>query len=701
MTLTLVGPPANGTIDEYPSGLIVLRAEDYIGPARGTLAAVSDTDSLVGTVVEETQAFAVPTTLVEVAASQRWPLASDTLRIPIATLSPYAAGETGFHAMVSLKVAGEPPTNAMYDKQWASYRGGTCAMVWGRDTTMIEASRIHTAVFGNQYKITDFARIFWSTISGNTNLVLRAWGVTGGTLNYKIDLIYLMPFRTSGDGLRVQFGPSNYPAFDLLSNGVVWRDEDNDDTDNVIGKFSTNWTRDVGEVWFQPILLDFQEANDEPSSYDINGGGDWGGWDPLFGPLDPQSYLSFIAAPRYIPQVTLINEPFDGAATTGAGIVAATPEGYGYAGEGGNFGGAAHPSGTSGWTKDGSGNLRCAIKSSSVLPAGGPYAGTPHADLMFGIVEWVGVSTDPRNARQRIYQLDDFILETTFACDTSAGEINMLVGFQAWGVNVNQGPTPLGMLNNGYGCRLQLSGGVLNARMTYLESTGAVSPSFYPPSANTLYDFTSTTTIDAAYSAGTVYRIKVERRRYRIRAKVWADGGSEPGTWTFDAYMPFRWGDAATTATGFIDYPYDTNWPGNVQHDDIFSEVWGNHSSSIPGITCWPNPVTPHQMALIKEFIVTIDPAGSTPIDMGVQEENYDGTDPSNELTIPYATEPSWRFVEGSLRKRHFNADTNGFNLRAWKDGSAGPELQSSGLPFVWELGVLRRRPQIYRRTYG
>ena len=695
MTLTLVADPGNGNVVQHPSGLVVLRAEDFVGGARGDLTTSADSSSVAGTVVVDTQAFVVPSTLASAgtgaSALRRFALAANTLEIPIATLSPLLSANTFFQAMVTLKVEGDVPSNARYKKTHSYYgvdQGGAAAgMAWGRDTTFISGVNIQTEFYGDQFKVTMPLQIGWSTVSGNTDLVLRIWGVTGGTMSYSLDLVYLMTF---GGDLRLRHNLGNYPVLDLGTNGSVDIDQDNDDTDNIIGKFSVGTVSHAAGVEGFSVPTDFQEAGDEPTAYNITDG-DWTGPMPTT-PDDPKSWLSFIAAPQYIPETTLINDPFAGAALGTSGVTFATTEGYILTGSGGNFGGPGHPNGTSGWTRDGAGNIRCSIVNSAASGTG-TYAGFfPHADLTLGVLDIIsGSASDPRNYQHTLLGLEDATVETTFACDTASGEVNLLVGFRAFSGNAF--PIDQSFLDNSYGCRLSLSGGVLEAALMVVEEGAITSPT---PTNGTIQDFSSTSTVDAAYAANTVYRVKVERRRYRMRAKVWLDGTSEPGSWTFDEYMPFRWLGGGNE--GFIDYEYDTNWSGDTDHDTVEVDIWYTAQQSIAGMTCWPNVTTPNQVVRCSEYILTVEPEGTTPVDMLVAEENNDGSSRSNDVTVPYATIPSARFVEGSLRKRHFSSDSLGFNLLGWKDGAGGPEMQASALPIAWELGVLGEfLPQIYR----
>jgi hypothetical protein len=701
MTLTLVGAPA-GSIEQHKSGLVVARAEDYVGPARASLTTTVDAASVSGTVVTETQALVVPSTLGGVgtgtSASARWAIASDTLRIPVADLLPFLGSEVNFDAMVSLKVSGDVPSNARYKKTHAFFNqsagGAPAGLAWGRDTTLLSGVNIQTELYGDQFLVTAPVTIGWAVISGNTDLVIRCWGVTGGTMSFALDLVYLMPV---GGTMRLKHLLREYPPFSLASNGVVSTDEDNDAADNVIGQFSVGVvSHTAGSISIGPgAPTDFQEADDEPTVYDISSD-DWTGPSPT--PEDPRSRMAFLASPQYIPDVQLVNDPFTAIAPTAALLVAG-PEGFVLSDTLGGVGGPGHSSGFNGWTGNNVSELLCYLPSSASQPTGS-YAGVfPHAQLHLGAADIVaGATTDPRNFTHTLLGLEDHTSETTWSCNTAAGEVSSLIGFQAFSGSGFPAGVLFGMLRDGYGVWLVLTGGVLTASLVVCETSAIASPT---PINGTIYEFATPVTLDASYTAGDTYRVKVERRRYRIRAKVWEDGTAEPGAWTFDEYMPFRWTSGTGAADGFIDYPYDTGWAGNVDHDVFTKDIWFNSQQSIPSYMCVPHVTAPEQHVIAEDYQLWIEPAGSSVIDMLVAEENYDGTSHSNDVTIPYTTIPSGRMVEGSLRKRHFGSDTSGFNLWAWKDGAAGPEMQSSALPYAWELAVIRRRPQIYRRLYG
>lgn len=697
MTLSLVDAPA-GSIEQHPSGLIVLRAEDFVGPARAGLSTVADADSVSGTVVLEEQAFAVPTTTAGAGSgtvSTRWGLASDTLRIPVSTISPYMTGFTRIHAYAGLKVLGDVPSNARYKKSHCLFNflanGAQAGMCWGRDTSVRDdPDQMQTSLYGDQYKL-QRSLLIWSDISLGTNLTLRAWGVTGGSMQFYIDLVYLMP-HDRADNLSILFSGNFYRPFQLASNGVVLVDQDNDDTDNVVGKVSVGGAHFFEGMGGTTSPLDFQDAEDEPTVYNVTGN-DWG-----VDPVDPRSWLSFIAAPHYIPATSLVSEASFAGAATGNGIIHQSASGYLFLGELGNFGGPGHPAGT-GWRRDGAGRIRCAIPSSASV--GGAFSTTAHAELWIGLSEVIsGAATDPRNYTHTLLGLEDFIMESTFECDTSSGEVNTMYGFTAYGGSAFPAGTQASLLRNGYGLVMRLTGGALSADLLVIETTNIVGATF---TNGAVYSFAGPTTLDASYTAGDRWRVKIERRRYRLRAKVWEDGTSEPGSWTFDAYMPFRWDESGGSGVGFIDYPYDTNWAGDTAHDIRFAPVYDDFQMSLPTIMCFPQTTgAPQQIVYLDECYIDIDPEGASPIDMLVSEQNYDGGSPSNDETIPYATIPAARFVEGSLRKRHFSADTLGFNVLAWKNGSAGPELQASMIPILYELGKLGQfLPQIYRRTAG
>jgi hypothetical protein len=685
MTLTLVDPPT-GSIEQRASGLIVIKCEDYIGPARGTLSTVADANSANGTVVKDEQALAVATTFVSM--SSRFSSASDTLRIPYADLAPFVGTTDGFIAMAGLKVEGDVPTNARAHKTAVKYDadGRSAGIAFGRDSTFLSAPDIWTSFFGDQYKLTYTSLISWGSISSGTNFTVRAWGITGGDIAMYLDLIYLVP-REFGDGLDRLIGPGGFLPFIPGTNGTLLVDDDNN-TSNVIGQFSVSVYHGTYSMTdFSSGVSDMQEANDEVTLYDINGSGDWDGSDPLFNPLDPKSWLLAAVGQEWAPEQTLITDDFsaNSPAPPVNNHLITGPDGYVKFNSIGN-GFNTHTNGYEGWNQGG-GSLRCSLGANS---PGAP--GTfPHADWAYGVYQHAfgAAPADPRDWFHTLRGMEDTIQTFKVSFDALA-DVRVMCGIGGFEIG-----TPA-IADRLYGVALKLSsGGALTGELvTYnLGDTTAVGGD-----QSKEVSFDGPVTIDASYSAGDDYWVKIERRRYRQRVKFWADGGSEPAGWDLDGYEPLAYRKSTSGAgviDGYIQYPYDTNWVGNTDHDVVVLGPWVTDMGWYPVMQTVPLASTfPEFNFLVDDYTLTTDPVGADPEEVEVEQEKWDGSQQWGSAVVPAG---ALRIVEGDLRKRNFNADTNGFNLRAWKTSTA-PELQSALIAWAWQRGVLGEwLPHIYR----
>lgn len=689
MGFTLVDAPT--PIHQEPSGLIVIRAEDYIGSARAGLSSVSDSISVAGTVVKEEQEQAVATAFGGM--STRFAAADPTITIPISDLTPFMTGSgiIRLRIMATVKVLGDVPQNAQNATRWDGFNtggAGTSAVIAvARDTSFLDTPPFHSSVFGDQYKLVQVLFTSWAFLSGGTDLVIKAWGITGGDMEFYFDVIYIWPdsFGSLGDDFNWEYFPLNFNPLQFDVNGTFDVMEDIDDTDNALGEQSVTTS---GEHHASLVLAngisDHQESNDEPTSYDLNAGSWFDGTNGT--PADPKSRIVVVTGSVYIPATTLVNDDFSSSSSPGgAGShLLTTPENYTKFNDLGNFG-PTHPNGREGWNQDG-GVLHCSWGANQ----GGSSSYWPHADWCLGIYDQFGPdSTDPRDYNITLDGLEDSIQEFTIWFDGDDAEVILGLGdFNIGSPGLNNSRT--------YGAILTLDGGVLDLGLgARVELIGATS--FYPD----FHYSQGPTNVTGAY-AGEVYRIKYEKRRYIQRVKIWEDGDSEPGSWTLEYQMPFGWraqGDSFGSTRGWLDYSYLTNWPGDVLHDFItYDPIYDPSIGTYPIIQAYPISATnPDTRVEVDDYLLTLDWAGTAPDDTNVEEEKWDGTEQWGSVAVPWG---SHRFLEGDLRNRHFNADTNGFNLIAWKD-AASVENQSALLIYVFERAIAKRfRPQIYRRPY-
>jgi hypothetical protein len=695
MTLALVPAPATG-VEKRDNGLIVIRCEDYVGAARAGLSTVSDSLSVAGTVVKEEQALAVATNNTQAGVAARWTAAADTLAIPIADIAPHVSTtpvSPSLSVFVGLKVLGDVPSNARRGKTWAGYTdaGASAGMAWGRDTTLLTSEAVHGAVWDEQYKFTN-SLFSWSTISGNTNLVLKAWGITGGDIEQYFDVVYLWPSNANDLAtiFTLSYFPTNFKPFDVGADGTFLVDQDQDDTDNILGEQSSTAYGGTNAYDFHAISSfadgqgDHQESNDEPTLYDVNAFGAWDGSNGT--PVDPKSRLVVATGSVYIPETLVVDDDFSSVSSPGlpnANHLLDGPQGYH------KFNGLGfsvnHSSGFQGWRQDAS-QLRCLYGPNQ--NGGTPAAFWPHGDWCLGNYAFAfgATPTDPRLFWHTLDGMEDSIQEFTF--EIVGSDTILLFGF----ANFSRGVPAI--VERHYGVEIELTGaGVLQAtlgfmnRSTFITPTGTGLP-WYPADGPT--------TINGSYG-GEVYRIKFEKLRYTWRIKIWDDSGSEPGSWTIESHMPIVYTSGfGSIGQGIVEYSYLTNWPGDVLHDTaVYAPYSRTDLGFYPAMTAWPTiTANPETEWIIENYTLTVNDRGGSPDDTQLAEEKYDFTGQSNSLTIPWG---SHRMVESDLIKRHFNADVNGYNLLAWKDSGAA-EFQGPVILWVAERGVdTTFIPQIYR----
>lgn len=655
MTLSLVTAP--DPIQVYPSGLIVVRCEDYLGAARGTLTTTADALSVAGTVVKDTQTIAVATGAGPVNQSTRFGLASNTVVVPWADITALYdnTDADGLWISLGLRVVGEAPATAQSSSSFYTHlsSGGSVGVGFGRGTTHRQTADVWKDVWGDQYRIT--AAIQWDDTSFlGTNLTVRAWGITGGTTELYLDVLYLMPYTTfSGVTNWWDFYQVNqFLPFKEAPNGTIddGRDVDLDAVDNVLGQFSvvefnTGFMSSAQGQSSSPN--DYQEENHEPTVYNATNNL-WDG--SLMGLTDPASWMVFQASHLYLPAQTLIADDFPN--TYLAPVpppslfpVISTPSMFTkYLIKGDS--GAAGDNGFS----ELAGHMRAR------------GTGGIDAFMQFGAGTLItGDANLLENHHPILSDLHDCIQTIAFESD-HVYEIRTMLGKQTPNVELTY---------EGAVVRLD-SGGNLDLT---LENWGNAAVGPTPDQIA----FAGPVNITGSYAANDRYWIKSEKRSYFWRAKCWADGDPEPD-WQVEGWSYLEACDSGQANDDWVAYPYDTNWVGDANHDIV--KVNPLFEYGVPTVIVkWELPSAVPMEVRYYDYLLEVDPAGSDPGYMYMQELAYDESAPSNELPVPYG---SWRMVEGSKKVRHFNSDADGFNVHAWKDGNA-PELQSSCVPLIYE----------------
>jgi len=498
-------------------------------------------------------------------------------------------------------------------------------------------------------------------------MTMRLWGITGGTLSYSIDAFYVVPRIT--DMGTVLF-PSNFFVMSFGSNGTMFTDLDTDETDVPFGGHHsvTQMRNNVMEaILFQ---TDIQEANDEISYYDLNGNGLWGGATDPPG-ADPQTWVTMMAAPVYLPQQSLLSDSFANSnINPGANIVVSTPTRFTKTLTQGNF---SPPVAGEGVSED-SGNLRAILTANQTAPTPVTSSFIPHCTVFFGQLAVItGETSTPDHQHPLLLSLEDCTQTFSFDVDT-VSEYRIFCG-----QTDNFGGALSEYVSNAAILEFDGAG---NMDLSLVTSEASFVPTLGGDGTDARVTIDGPVNITSSLSTGTTYWLKVDRQRYFWRAKCWEDGSSEPD-WQVSGfqYLVWRASGGGSPPRGTVAEPYNSNWVGDTDHDIVLRNPVD--SRGVPFITFEAGFAQPQTTIRVFDYDLDLEPEGSSPVDMSIEEEKYDGTT-WDSIVVPYSTKPSWRMVEGSLRNRNFNLDTNGFNLRVWKD-AGGPVLQESAIAWVFQ----------------
>ena len=236
---------ADAPFKKYPGGVIVLRASDWLGPARGTLSTEADSRSCAGTVVRDTQLVSVPSGNIfnDLTAMGD---AEDTLQIDLSQLP--VESEMRYTLVFSALIEGDwNPTNITSNRNTVcTSLGRAAALHWFGDSLFF-LSESDFAVMAcyprlmQHYVLTQSNGIIGDVV-GNEVIHIRAYGMDGTTIEWLLDQVYLMP-HTGGstDGWTFQdfvFLDGAYAD----STDKVFNDEHIDGADggDLFGKFTVH-----------------------------------------------------------------------------------------------------------------------------------------------------------------------------------------------------------------------------------------------------------------------------------------------------------------------------------------------------------------------------------------------------------------------------------------------------------------------------
>lgn len=554
---------ADAAYKTYPGGIIVLRAADWLGPARGTLSTEADARSCCGTVVRDTQQVASSVydtwAVLDPSAFQD---AEDTLVIDLATL-PVEVG-LRYHVLVSVLIEGDwDPTN--YDTTHGgtqSQFGGGCDFRWYGDVLFPDdtfTSGLTPKYRGlGSYRISAFpASESTGDIVGDEVLHFRAYSQSGTTSEWLIDQVYLIPRYgttgswTSNDFEMVAGQHSSFGFLDLTDGSYV----DGADGGDINGKFT--WAPVVRvestELSQADGGGDYQKDDTEYVARVIgNDGFDDGDFYYLVnsqagvfgdGSDEVNAHAYGLHGPYYVPARTWVEDDFS--RTVGDGNFAGaddhfdlnehlgyTPEGFGWGASGmiGPLGPPTNRSGRVAWVD---GSEAC--------------------------MEIRGFNIDPAHVIAFLHPSGDILDGASMSVADEDG-INMSGLVRVDLVEAFSGGSSVAAVGTGHGLDANSPNNLYYIQFDIVaKSWGLVHVAESPGSVGAAFVF-GPVDISSYWSLGTQLGFRLEIRRFVIRVKVWEASGGEPGTWDYEDFKPLN-----RLGTGLKDYDYDDDLRYTVQ----------------------------------------------------------------------------------------------------------------------------------------
>lgn len=650
---------ADGPFKKYPGELVVLKCDEWMGSARGTLSAEDDPRAITGRAVRETQQCStqildsLTTTFGEV---------NDTLTIPVASLPLEYEGDLNgmtYWLWISVAIEGEWNTSeskTMRNGTQDRFPNGACAITL-YDSTYETATAFFLGHYRNFYSprhrphymlvsLNGFP--FQHGLVGDEVIHLRAYSAPGTSIEILLDQFFFIPYVFSG----TRFDEWN--ATDFATVPGSWADilgsagfVDGADGGDANGKFT----------WF-PYSID---GNTPLSFSGDDAGGDYQTTDSeymlhtenILGPIDisrtdpdgpdpPPSKewaYSVHGAQFYSPDIWVADD-FSRTVAPSPGLTGwgNTPEGYAW--DVANLVNSIMGDSRIQFSVDGSRGL-CAYN----FPVGSISGGVAFMGL--GKVRQFAQSNN--GARIRSGDLS-FKAEFEFSSIPPIARIAFILGNAVAPVS-----------------------GTSSSNYLSIE-LDAVAGSWYIEDASQ-NPVSSTIDISSWFGPGVVVGVRIEVRRYRVRARVWDASGSEPSTWDADEFIP--WVSIPSVAYPYGDNPFTAN---NLQFErDCNIEIGMAHGSN-GGLV---------STVFIDNVEVRWDTEEiSNPAPVNALIESPQGTE-QGRIEIPPG---AWHVVYWGKRQwAVFYGDINTYAIdistKVWNDPSAR-ELQRAEAPFWWFRSV-------------
>lgn len=568
---------ADAPFKTYPGGVIALRATDWLAGARGTLSTESDARAITGECVRDAQKVTTSLFSNNTAAIQS---AANTLEINLGSV-PIEDG-FGYHLFVSLLIEGDWDTtdnDQLRESQSDTFRN-VCEIAWSFSSTFTTFRGCDTRPRRRPHFL--LAEFQQNTMPWNITdtLYVRALSQDGSTVEYLIDQLILLPHRFGAD--NVEWTSDDF----ALVGGFDSEPADGADGGDANGKFTAHYTpHEAYTSSVEPTVGDYQRDPDNEFISEIDVGSH-----PLMNSqtlAEAKAHAYSIHGADYREAATITLDDFS--RTTG-------PDDWGNDDAGfqwfvGSTGGAALAS----WFTNGSqgvintdttnSNHVFAARSGSNLGAAvvAPdftYSGTvEYDDPIFD-----GSGTHVANLR--LYLNSFGVARSWFVnIDLVAKE------WQLWYANSrNHG----GSANNGV--------------QSFIWSSDVDISSWLAP--------------------GTPIGFRIEKRRYRLRVRIWDASGAEPSTWDIDTFLVSDNGGG--TLANIKSYPYDDLLAyahGARIQGPMYPALAMSWSDTLEWTTYWDN------------IEIEYDPVGSG-ADMVAWLDGPGGA--AEQITIPYG---AWQMV--------------------------------------------------------
>lgn len=685
MALAIAQP--TGAVTHLPGFLTVVRLKDFVGAARGTLDVVADALSVGGDVVTEEQTLTPPHDNTDYQALLVD--ADPTIVLPFADLGLQAG--IFYSTWLSLRAEGDTPTDSRLGEGWASMNG--VMPLVGRYNDSDGPDEYKNKVLGSiPRKATQHYMLSWFNYvslrlidEGTDSIIIKAVCPSGGDIKIFLDCMYLLPYDTYNN----PDWPYNNPAFPPYSdasfrqladltgfrsldyyNGQVeggWHLGDARDSEPVswLGNHSVMLAsgQDFGTGWGGTVV-DFQQAEDEPTGMDLNqssygGSNDWDAGDPA-------SILMVTAGVVWRDTHTIESDGFG--RTTTDGTLGLSPYPYKWDSLAMDF---------TSFQCDGSKAVCAGVTNTS--------GSDKLAVARFGYALSTSAYYDDHWAECRgMWSWQQKVLVEFTA--TPGADVDVMVG-----VNVAGGYSSYAS---------DWVAGVLT-----LTSAGAIKASLVSKRANpsTAKVFGAVTTIDAGpiSPASDKYWVKVQRDLYRWRIRVWKDGDTEPTTWDLDELEPAvaaKGSYPAYATREWIDHPYDTNFDalsntGYFMQYDPMVQGEGD-SACMLGVRC-PTGQSTALDVKFDDYELSYQ-GGGDPVSgfLSIYEYNTPDVLILSGVELPYGSQ---YVVYAEDAKITFDGNTRGYSPYGWNDTGA-PDRQGIAVCDFFETCTYSlSRPQIYR----